>query len=62
MNPKHHLSQITFAAMRENPELCGRLLAYLQVALDSLPEKSFTHGWIASQLAKDVAKIKESGG
>ena len=60
MNPQHHLSQITFTAMRENPELCGRLLAYLSTALDSLPEDGFVHGWIASQLAKDVAKIKES--
>jgi hypothetical protein len=56
------LDQVTFIAMRKDPELCGRLLAYLDTALRKLPESSVEHRWIADQLAKDVAKIKESGG
>ena len=60
MNPHSLLSEISFAEISKNPALYGRLVAYLDAALNGLPEKGYVHGWITSNLARDVAKIKES--
>jgi hypothetical protein len=59
-SPRQLTLEITFAAMRENPALCGRLLAYLSTALDSMPDQSLTRDWIIRNLETDIAKIKES--
>jgi hypothetical protein len=63
MTHKNHRQltlEITFAAMCENPALCGRLLAYLSAALDSMPDQSLVRDWIIRNLESDIAKIKES--
>ena len=60
MNTQSLLSQVTYADMKNNPELCGRLLAYLEAALHAAPANSFVHKFVADGLARDLAKVKES--
>jgi len=60
MDSLNLISQITYDEIRNDPALCGRVMAYLSIAVHGLPEDGSTHKWLAAEFAKEVAKIKES--
>ena len=60
MDIQNLLSQITYQGIRNDPALCGRVVAYLSIAVRGLPEDGFAYKWLAAEFAKEIAKIKES--